>query len=61
MSPGAVLDNAAVHRLDAHLVNWRLHLPEYKQTCIGKDGQLDEMLFQAHMITAAYVYNPFSV
>ncbi|TVY22851.1 Transcription factor [Lachnellula hyalina] len=50
---GAPLDSPAVHRLDAHLVNWRLHLPEPKRTCISKDGVLDEMLFQAHMITAA--------
>jgi len=51
----SMLDGPAVHRLDAHLVNWRLHLPESKRTCISKDGQLDEMLFQAHMITAALV------
>jgi hypothetical protein len=52
----SMLDGPAVHRLDAHLVNWRLHLPESKRACISKDGQLDEMLFQAHMITAALVY-----
>lgn len=50
---GTPPDTPTVHRIDAHLVNWRLHLPESKQTCISKDGQLDEMLFQAHMITAA--------
>ncbi|TVY92672.1 hypothetical protein LAWI1_G001778 [Lachnellula willkommii] len=50
---GAPLDSPAVNRLDAHLVNWRLHLPDSKRTCISQDGVLDEMLFQAHMITAA--------
>ncbi|TVY46159.1 DASH complex subunit [Lachnellula occidentalis] len=50
---GAPLDSPAVQRLDAHLVNWRLHLPDSKRTCISKEGVLDEMLFQAHMITAA--------
>lgn len=46
-------DDGAILRLDAHLVNWRLHLPESKKECISSDGQLDEMLFQAHMITEA--------
>ncbi|TVY81745.1 hypothetical protein LSUE1_G002821 [Lachnellula suecica] len=46
-------DEPTVNRLDAHLVNWRLHLPESKKSCIKADGELDEMLFQAHMITAA--------
>jgi len=30
-----------------------LHLPETKRDFINPDGQLDEMLFQAHMITEA--------
>jgi hypothetical protein len=42
-------------RIDAHLVNWKLHLPESKKTAITSDGQLDEMLFQAHMISEALV------
>ncbi|RDL37212.1 Zn2 DNA-binding protein [Venustampulla echinocandica] len=46
-------DAAAVLRIDAYLVNWRLHLPVTKKECISSDGQLDEMLFQAHMITEA--------
>ncbi|KAF4626161.1 hypothetical protein G7Y89_g12001 [Cudoniella acicularis] len=46
-------DEAAVLRIDAYLVNWRLHLPDSKKECISSDRQLDEMLFQAHMITEA--------
>ncbi len=46
-------DGPMVDRVDAHLVNWRLHLPESKKELINSDGQLDEMLFQAHMITQA--------
>ncbi|KAG9240738.1 hypothetical protein BJ878DRAFT_524534 [Calycina marina] len=49
----AASDEAAVHRVDAHLVNWRLHLPSSKKAFISSDGKLDEMLFQAHMITEA--------
>ena len=46
-------DEPVIDRLDAHLVNWKLHLPERKRELITSDGQLDEMLFQAHMITDA--------
>jgi hypothetical protein len=46
-------DENAISRVDAHLVNWKLHLPESKKKFISGDGQLDEMIFQAHMITAA--------
>lgn len=46
-------DSAAVDRMDAYLVNWRLHLPDNKKQLISSDGKLDEMLFQANMITEA--------
>lgn len=46
-------DENVVNRVDAHLVNWKLHLPESKKKFFNGDGQLDEMIFQAHMITAA--------
>jgi hypothetical protein len=45
-------DKPTIDRIDAYLVNWRLHLPESKDF-INTEGQLDEMLFQAHMITEA--------
>ncbi|KUJ23015.1 uncharacterized protein LY89DRAFT_635115 [Mollisia scopiformis] len=46
-------DVPTIERIDAYLVNWRLHLPESKKDFVNSDGQLDEMLFQAHMITEA--------
>lgn len=46
-------DDPSIDRVDAHLVNWKLHLPDSKKTFISSDRQLDEMLFQAHMITEA--------
>jgi hypothetical protein len=48
-------DEAAIDRIDAHLLNWKLHLPESKRVAMTSDGQLDEMLFQAHMINEALV------
>jgi len=46
-------DPSTIDRIDAYLVNWRLHLPESKKTIVSSDGYLDEMIFQAHMITQA--------
>ncbi|PSR94386.1 hypothetical protein BD289DRAFT_363432 [Coniella lustricola] len=40
-------------KLDAHLTNWRLHLPPSKRDPIDKNCAPDEMLFQAHFITTA--------
>lgn len=48
-----VPDEEVIDRLDARLVNWRLHLPDAKRDFINPEGKLDEMLFQAHMITEA--------
>ena len=48
-----ILDEATIHRIDAYIVNWKLHLPISKKTFISSDGYLDEMIFQAHMITEA--------
>lgn len=50
-------DSPAVDRLDAYLVNFRLHLPDNKRQLVSGDGKLDEMLFQANMITEAYVFH----
>lgn len=46
-------DDENVARLDAHLTNWRLHLPPGKRDPIDKNCAPDEMLFQAHFITTA--------
>ncbi|TKA74340.1 hypothetical protein B0A49_02935 [Cryomyces minteri] len=43
-------DLQSIDAIDALLVNWSLHLPASKRQPIGKDGQIDEMLFQARMI-----------
>ncbi|KAK7544836.1 uncharacterized protein J3D65DRAFT_545578 [Phyllosticta citribraziliensis] len=45
-----VFDTGVLDAVDSYLVNWRLHLPESKSEFVSRDGQLDHMLFQAHMI-----------
>ncbi|KAK8208488.1 hypothetical protein IWZ01DRAFT_343718 [Phyllosticta capitalensis] len=45
-----IFDTATLDAVDSYLVNWRLHLPESKKEFITRDGQMDHMLFQAHMI-----------
>ncbi|TVY42317.1 hypothetical protein LSUB1_G003589 [Lachnellula subtilissima] len=47
----AFLDNALLGSLDNHLVNWMLHLPNSKKDYFDSTGHVDELLFQAHMIT----------
>ncbi|CAJ2510240.1 Uu.00g061400.m01.CDS01 [Anthostomella pinea] len=42
-----------VDRIESLLSNWRMHLPKSKQHSLNKDCQLDEMMFQAHMINHA--------
>lgn len=42
----------AVDVVDSYLVNWRLHLPANKLEIVNNDGQIDEVLFQAHMVNA---------
>ncbi|RYP20829.1 hypothetical protein DL765_002563 [Monosporascus sp. GIB2] len=42
-----------IDRIESHLSNWRLHLPASKRNCLTEDCQLDEMMFQAHMIIHA--------
>ncbi len=46
-------DDPIIDKIDAYLVNWSLHLPDSKKLSIGSDGHVDEMLFQAQMITSA--------
>jgi len=45
------LDNSAIYRQDAYLVNWGLHLPESKISYFVQFGTFDEKIFQAHMVT----------
>jgi hypothetical protein len=46
-------DDPIIDQTDAYLVNWGLHLPESKKLAVDGAGQLDEMLFQAQMVTNA--------
>ncbi|POR37884.1 Uncharacterized protein TPAR_01909 [Tolypocladium paradoxum] len=50
-------------RIEALLTNWRLHLPQTKRDALQKDGKLDEMMFQAHMMmhaTSILLHQPHS-
>ena len=38
--------------VDSYQTNWRLHLPASKMEIVNKDGTIDELLFQAHMVNA---------
>jgi hypothetical protein len=51
-------DDDTVNRLEMLLSNWKMHLPADKKDCLDKNCELDEMMFQAHMITNAYVVIP---
>ncbi|KAI2465332.1 hypothetical protein F4781DRAFT_438931 [Annulohypoxylon bovei var. microspora] len=42
-----------VNRIESLLSNWRMHLPPSKKDSLNKNCQLDEMMFQAHMINNA--------
>ncbi|KAG8414863.1 hypothetical protein J3458_008767 [Metarhizium acridum] len=40
-------------KIETLLTNWRLHLPQSKRDALQKNGKLDEMMFQAHMMNQA--------
>ncbi|KAF2430088.1 hypothetical protein EJ08DRAFT_649886 [Tothia fuscella] len=42
-----------VEAADVHLTNWTLHLPPTMRAPMDRDGNVDEILFQAHMIVSA--------
>jgi hypothetical protein len=42
--------DSLVSNADARMVNWGLHLPKYKQEVFQENGEIDELLFQAHMM-----------
>jgi hypothetical protein len=46
-------DQEEIDRLQSHLTNWRIHLPDSKRDDLSKSCQLDEMMFQAHFIIHA--------
>jgi hypothetical protein len=40
---------------DTKLANWMNYLPDSKRRLIQRDGEVDEMMFGAHMIVSAFV------
>ncbi|KPM46268.1 hypothetical protein AK830_g284 [Neonectria ditissima] len=49
--------------IETLLTNWQLHLPASKRQTLYKDGELDEMMFQAFMMAYAIsilLHQPFS-
>ncbi|KAI1488773.1 N-terminal binuclear Zn cluster-containing/DNA binding domain-containing protein [Biscogniauxia mediterranea] len=53
LPPNPFPDDKHVDRIQSLLSNWRMHLPESKRHSLNKNCQLDEMMFQAHMINHA--------
>lgn len=50
-----LLDKDYINSVDTTLVSWSLQLPRSKREVIGRDGQVDEILLQAHLINKMYV------
>ncbi|KAG5989712.1 hypothetical protein E4U43_004451 [Claviceps pusilla] len=46
-------DDENLAKIETLLTNWRLHLPPSKRDALQKNGKLDEMMFQAHMMNQA--------
>lgn len=52
-----------IQKVDTLLTNWKLHVPPWKQDALQRDGSIDEMMFQAYMMTHAVtimLHEPFS-
>lgn len=49
-SMGTDLSDPVVHDVDASLMNRELHLPEGKKDVFRENGEIDDCLFQAHML-----------
>lgn len=47
------IDEEMVAMADVHLTQWWLHLPPNKRSAIDRHGNVDEILFEAFMITHA--------
>ncbi|KAL7910454.1 hypothetical protein GGI35DRAFT_367573 [Trichoderma velutinum] len=37
--------------IDARLMNWTARLPPWKRKAVGRNGELDDIMFQAHMLS----------
>lgn len=56
---GKIVPKMSLHReVELLLENLALHLPKQMQTILGVNGEIDEMLFQTHMILHACVLHP---
>lgn len=56
-------DDENLGRIETLLTNWRLHLPPSKRDPLDKNGRIDEMMFQAHMMvnaTSILLHQPHS-
>lgn len=49
------MSEEAVEAVGVMIEGWFLLLPESKRQVMGKDGIIDELMFQAHMGANAYV------
>jgi hypothetical protein len=54
------LSSAKLRQADTALANWFLQLPESKRSPIDRHGNIDELLFQAHLIASGSVLLSFS-
>jgi hypothetical protein len=52
-SSGQPSDNHLMESADVHLKTWALQLPAEKRNPIDRNGHMDEVLFEAHMIVSA--------
>lgn len=53
MPPMFSPEDENIGKIEAMLTNWRMHLPQSKKDALTKNIQLDEMIFQALMMTHA--------
>lgn len=53
VNPTDPLQSQEVEYLETCLTNFHLHLPDSKKGLIASNGQLDEVLFHAHLVAAA--------
>jgi hypothetical protein len=54
--PLARNENATLEEIDnaeTRLANWQMHLPDCKRRLVSKTGELDEIMFGAHMIVSS--------
>ena len=50
---GDVMAQEAFEMAETQIKNWAFFLPEPKKKPIDRDGVVDEVLFEAHMIVSA--------